>query len=351
MISQRQRGRRTARPLPTIALMVAVAAGATSPIAAHSPDPALGTELFAQDARLEYDWRTGAVPPAAMRTAINAAAGDVAETRASRAATFAYDTAGTSPIGYGSGTCGVNGLACFTRDAPNGFTMWFREQGRVFDWGTLKWCQMYTNPPNGCYDVETVALDEFGHVEGLGHHDNFADDSDYTDAVVQTFSRTRPREGYNMHVLGVCDIAMLQVRYDIPGASSPYSTCLDLATVMTMTRSAASVPYGGSVTFTALLKVVSDTDYGRLSGNPVSGRAVRLQRRPPGATTWTNVATMTPTSPTGSYVLAMRLYSSAEFRAVFSAPSSEGLRGDVSPVGLVTVGSCSSPPCPLSTDP
>lgn len=351
MISRRRRGRRTACLMLTLALLVALAAGAASPIGAHSPDPALGTELFAQDARLEYDWRTGAVPPAAMRTAINAAAGDVAETRASRAATFAYDTAGTSPIGYGTGTCGVNGLACFTRDAPNGFTMWFREQGRVFDWGTLKWCQMYTNPPNGCYDVETIALDEFGHVEGLGHHVNFADERDYTDAVVQTFSRTRPREGYDMHVLGVCDIAMLQIRYDIPGASSPYSTCLDLATVMTMTRSAASVPYGGSVTFTALLKVVSDTDYGRLSGNPVSGRAVRLQRRPPGTTTWTNVATMTPTSPTGSYVLAIRLYSSAEFRAVFSAPSSEGLRGDVSPVALVTVGSCSSPPCPLSTVP
>ena len=44
--------------------------------------------------------------------------------------------------------------------------MWFREQGRVFDWGTLEWCQMYTTAPNGCYDVETVALDEFGHVEG-----------------------------------------------------------------------------------------------------------------------------------------------------------------------------------------
>ena len=202
---------------------------------------------------------------------------------------------------------------------------------------------MYTNPPNGCYDVETVALDEFGHVEGLGHHVNFADDRDYTDAVVQTFSRTKPREGYNMHVLGVCDVAMLQIRYDIPGASSPYSTCLDLSTVMTLSRSASSVPYGGNVTFTALLKVVTDSDYGRLSGNPVSLRSVRLQRRAPGTTTWANVATMTPTSPTGSYVLSMRLYSSAEFRAVFSTPTNEGLRADGSPAVLVTVGSAVRP--------
>jgi hypothetical protein len=285
-----------------------------------------------------------------MRTAIHAAAADIGETRGSRAATFIHDPAGTNPIGYGTGTCGVNGLACFTRDAPTGFTMWFREQGRVFDWGTLKWCQMYANPPNGCYDVETVALDEFGHVEGLGHHLNYDDDRDYTDAVVQTYSRTKPREGYDMHVLGACDVAMLQIRYDIPGASSLYSTCLDLSTVITLSRSAASVPYGGTVTFTSLLKVVNDPDYGRLSGNPVSQRTVRLQRRAPGTTTWSTFATMSPTSPTGSYVVAARLYSSAEFRAVFATPANEGLRADGSPAVLVTVGSCSSPPCPLSAD-
>ena len=348
MISQRRRRTRAASLLLMAAMTAAVAGPTTTPIAAHSPDPALGGDTFAQDARLLYDWRSGAVPPAAMRTAINAGAADVGETRGSRAATFVFDTNGANPIGYGTGTCGVNGLACFTRDAPNGFTMWFREQGRVFDWGTLKWCQMYSDPPNGCYDVETIALDEFGHVEGLGHHVNYSDDRDYTDAVVQTYSRTRPKEGYNMHVLGVCDIAQLQIRYDIPGASSKYSTCLDVATVLTLSRSAASVVYGGSVTFTAALKVVSDTAYGRLSGNPVSGRAVRLQRRPPGTTTWTNFATMTATSPTGSYVFSTRLYSSAEFRAVFSTPTTEGLRGDSSPASAVAVGSCTSAPCPLS---
>jgi len=348
MITQRRRHRRAASLLLVAAAMAALA-GPTTRIAAHSPDPALGGDTFAQDGRLLYDWRSGAAPPAAMRTAINAAAADVGESRASRAATFAYDSNGGNPIGYGTGTCGVNGLACFTRDAPNGFTMWFREQGRVFDWGTLKWCQMYTDPPNGCYDVETIALDELGHVEGLGHHVNYSDDSDYTDAVVQTYSRTKPKEGYNMHVLGVCDIAQLQIRYDIPGASSKYSTCLDVATVMTLSRSAASVVYGGNVTFTATLRVVTDTAYGRLSDNPVSGRAVRLQRRPPGTTTWTNFATMTATSPTGSYVVSARLYSSAEFRAVFSTPTNEGLRGDGSPAVAVTVGSCTTAPCPLST--
>ena len=79
--------------------------------------------------------------------------------------------------------------------------MWLREQGHVFDWGTLKWCQTYTTAPNGCYDAETIALDEFGHVEGLDHHVNFATTRDYADAVVQTFSRTKPATGWNMHTL------------------------------------------------------------------------------------------------------------------------------------------------------
>ena len=80
--------------------------------------------------------------------------------------------------------------------------MWLREQGHVFDWGTLKWCQTYTNPPNGCYDAENISLDEFGHVDGLGHHVNKDDGSDYLDAVVQTYSRTKPNTGWNVHAFG-----------------------------------------------------------------------------------------------------------------------------------------------------
>ena len=149
-----------------------------------------------------------------------------------------YDAGGANPIGYGPGaTCGVNGLACFTRSAPTGFTMWLREQGHVFDWGTLKWCQAYSSPPNGCYDAETIALDEFGHVEGLNHHGNYANDSDYLDAVVQTYSRTKPSSGWNMHAFGRCDVASLQLQYDMQTWSSKYSTCLDLATNLALSAS------------------------------------------------------------------------------------------------------------------
>jgi hypothetical protein len=331
-----------------LALVIGVATSISvaAPTTAHAPDPSLGGALFGQDQELQFRWRSGSEPPAAMRTAIRAAADDSNATRASQAATFVYDAAGSNLIGYGTGTCGVNGIGCFTRTAPTSFTMWLREHGRPFDWGVLRWCQMQTDPTNGCYDAETIALDEFGHVEILNHHVNFADGSDYTDAVVQTFSRTRPKAGWNMHTYGVCDTATLQVKYDVPTLSSPYSPCLDLATVVTLSVSDSSIAYGVPVAFSAPLRVATNTSYGRLSANPIGARTVRLQRRAIGSTTWTNFYTLPPTTPTGTYRATLWLIETADFRTVFSTPTNEGLRGDTSASVRVTVGPC-APHCPL----
>jgi hypothetical protein len=345
------------RRATTRRLVTAVVAGtalliAHAPHAAgHGPDPVLGGPLFAQDQRLEFDWRSGSAPPTAIRTAIKAAADDANDTRASRAATFVQTGDGPNPIGYGAGnTCGPNGIACFTRDAPDGFTMWFREQGHKFDWGTLKWCQAYDSPPNGCFDVETIALDEFGHIEILAHHANYDDDRDYRDAVVQTVSRAKPQDGWNMHVFGRCDVATLQREYDVPNASSLYSTCLNLATVLSLSASPTSIPGGSTTTLTATLRVGSAAAYDRLRNNLVNSRTVSLQRRTPGASAWTTHGTMSPLS-SGRYSLAVRLNGSAEFRAVFKTPTNEGLNGDTSPTVFVSVGACSVPPCPLRPDP
>ena len=69
--------------------------------------------------------------------------------------------------------------------------------------------------PDGCYDAENVVLDELGHVLGLDHHVNYADDSDYADAVVQTYTHAKPRVGWHAHVFGRCDVATLQQEYDV----------------------------------------------------------------------------------------------------------------------------------------
>ena len=340
------RSRRSMRsPYRWIATVGAVALALTTvvgPATAHAPDPTFASGPFGQNQALTFRWRAGAEPASVIKTAISAAAGAANASRGSKAATFTYSTSGANLIGYGLGaTCGVNGLACFTRNVPYGFTIWLREQGHVFDWGTLKWCQAYSTAPNGCYDAETVTLDELGHVEGLDHHVNHADDSDYFDAVVQTYSRTKPSSGWNAHAFGRCDIATLQMLYDMLNTSARYSTCLDLTTVLTLTASPTTLVSGATTTLTASLKVYDADSYRQLGGNSVSGRTVTLQRRAPGATTWTSIGTMPVGSTAGTYVLGQRPGADTDYRAVFATPSSEGINGDSSGTIRVTVSGCS----------
>ena len=208
--------------------------------------------------------------------------------------------------------------------------MWLREQGHVFDWGTLKWCQSYTTAPNGCYDAETIALDEFGHVEGLDHHANYADDRDYEDAVVQTYSRTKPAAGWNARAFGACDQATLQRRYDVPSWTAKYSTCASLATTVDGDRLAG---VGG----------LRRDRHGHRHPQGRRRRWLRAARQQPAGRPERHAPTAghrddrvgrrgdhvgRPTS--GTYVASARLVTGSEFRAVFSTPANEGLRGDTS---------------------
>jgi hypothetical protein len=118
--------------------------------------------------------------------------------------------------------------------------------------------------------------------------------------------------------------------------------------VLTLSISDTSIPYAGLVDFTAYLKAATNTDYGRLSANPIGGRTVRLQRRAIGSTTWANLVTLPSSSTAGTYPASLRLYSTADFRAVFSTPTNEGLRGDTSPTVRITVAPCTAN-CPLET--
>ena len=260
------------------------------------------------------------------------------------APTFGYNAGGSNSISYGVDVpCGVNGLACFRRDAPNWFAIYLRENGHRFDWGTLRWCEA-TDRPNGCFDAENITLDELGHVLGLDHHVNLPDDSDYGDAVVQTYSRAKPREFYNAHAFGRCDIATLQQVYDVTSSSTLYSTCLDVPTHLSMTATRTSVVAGSVVTFTATL---GSAGTGKLSNNAVSGRTVVLQQRT--GSVWTDVLTMVPGSTAGTYSVGLVMRTTSDLRALFRKPSSEGLRGSSSAAISVTVSAaCTTGICPQS---
>lgn len=327
-----------------LARAIALALGASLVIApaalTATPDPFMG-HPFDRNQVLTYQWGAGGAPPTAIKAAIRDAIEDANATRESRAPTFAYARGADSTITYGvSAPCGENGLACFRRDAPTWFAVYLRENGHVFDWGTLRWCEA-TGRPKGCYDAENITLDELGHVMGLDHHQNLPDDSDYGDAVVQTYSRVKPEDFYNAHALGRCDVATLQQVYDVLNTSTRYSTCLDVPSETTIDASTTWMPAAGWISFTATLHSAGT---GRLSNNLVSGRVVVLQRRT--SSGWTDALTMTPGSA-GTYTASLYLQSPTDVRALFRRPSDEGLRGSSSDPLTITVSTCPKGTCPL----
>ena len=318
------------------------------PVAGHGPDPTVGGALWGQDQAVTYQWRSGQVPPDWMGLPIIAAAGDASASRASRAATFTKVTSGSaSLVAYGEPTgCSAAGLACFDRSgAPSSFRMWFRAQGYAFDWGTLRWCQGLATLVNGCFDAETIALDEFGHVEGLGHHVDLADNSDYLDAVVQALSHARPDIGWQAHAFGRCDTGRLQLLYDRPNASSLISSCLDIPTTTGLSVTSSSIWVGDTVRFTATLRTTSASTNGALASDPVSSRSVALQRRTVGSTTWTTIGTMAAGSTEGTYVLSSSPTATYEWRATFTPLAADGALGSSSSVLKITVSGCSGSGC------
>jgi hypothetical protein len=344
LYSRRQLTRRLVAVVGASTVAVsALAVGAAT--LAHSPNPLFGSTTWDQDQIVGYQWWSGAVPPSWMATAINLGAEDVGQSRKSRAATFTRVSSAASRIAYAAANpCPAYGIACVDRTGvPDKFAgMWFRPHGWPFDWGTLRWCQGLSSPVNGCYDAENVALDEFGHIEILGHHVNYADERDFTDSVVQYAARSRPKEGWNQHVFGRCDAARLQLEYELRSAADLVSTCLSLATNLSIVPSATAISTGQAVRITGNFKVAMASAARSLSGDPLSGRTIALQRRALGSSTWSTMANLAPNPTAGSYGLTITPPMTYDYRLSFAKTSAEGLLGSVSSVVRITVTACTA---------
>ena len=180
-------------------------------------------------------------------------------------------------------TCGVNGLACFTRDAPNGFTMWLREQGHVFDWGTLKWCQAYTTP------AERLLRRRDDRARRVRARRGPRPPRATTPTTRTTATpSSRPSRGRSRRRLeharrsGAATWRPSSSSTTCTAWTAKYSTCLDLATVLTLAASS-------TVDRRRRLGDVDRDAQGRLDsvptasgGNPIGGRTVTLQRRAAG---------------------------------------------------------------------
>ncbi len=346
-------GHRIWRASGILAGALAISLTAHGAILAHGPDPLLGGTLWGQDQSVAYTWRTGQVPPTWMQAAIDAGASDSNASRAARAAVLMRVAGATSLIAYGEpSSCGAAGIACADRSgAPKSFRMWVRAQGYMFDWGALRWCQAPGSNTNGCYDAESVALHEFGHVQVLGHHEDLADESDWADTVMHTVARAKPKAGYAPRAYGRCDTARLQLEYDRRTTDALFSSCLSIPTTLTLSASPSAIGVGESVSFTASLRTAAGTAQRALSNDPISGRLVVLQRRTSGSMAWVTVLTMTPSpSSDGTYGTTWSPTATYEWQAVFAAPAGDGITGSSSSVITVTVSGCSGLGCPQSVD-
>ncbi len=324
------------------ATLILIAGLGPSAVFADAPDPVLGP-AWPQDTALEFRWASGGVPPAAIRTAMLEGAADATSSRVSRAPSFAFDAAAANDAAYGLAMpCASNAIACAYRAVPTGFDVWLRENGHKYDWGTLRWCEV-TGFAAGCFSAETLMLDELGHVDGLAHHVNLPDESDYTDSVVQAGSHAKPQAGWNASAFGVCDTATLQTMYDVPSWSTPYSSCLDIPATLTLSMTPAGAA-SGTVTLGAAFRA---TEGGRLNGNPLAGRRVVLQLRT--GLDWTDAGVMAGAPTAGNYTLSVLVRPGTDYRAVYRATASEGLRSTASAV--ITSGGTCTGVCPLGPTP
>lgn len=341
------------RSIAAVGVVVALM-GQASAATAHGPDPLLGTTPWAQNQVVEYEWKSGQEPPPWASSNIDLGAADSGATRASKAALFKRVESALSEVAYGGAhPCPSYGIACMNRSGvPDSFGMWFRPHGTALDWGTLRWCQAQSAPTNGCYDIRRVSLDEFGHVEMLNHHVNYADESDYLDAIVQYAGRSRPKDGWNAHVYGRCDVARLQLEYELLDSGDPVSTCLSLPTTLTIAADPASIVPGATTKVTGELEVTVATAAKRLSGDPLSRRTITLQKRDLGSTAWVVIATMTSvTGSAGSYASTIKPTVSADYRLAYDASPYEGLKDATSVTLRITVGIGPCGPTSLQSSP
>ena len=265
--------------------------------------------------------------------------------RRSRAATFVYDSGGSEPDRLRPGRdVRREWDRLLHADRADVFTMWLREQGHVFDWGTLKWCQAYTTAP------ERLLRRRDRRARRVRPHRDPRPPPEprrrerlhrrrrpdvLADEAQRRLEHARPR------CLRRRD-APARVRHDVVDGE-----VLDLRHARDHPHRVAlrrRVAYGGKATVTATLKV---TDLDRLraargeSRSPA--RVVTLQTRAPGTTTWLAAGTMATGTTSGTYTKALTLTADIQVRAVFKTPTDEGLTGGTSPTVTIDVGTVPDP--------
>ncbi len=188
-----------------------------------------------------------------------------------------------------------------------------------------------------CFYMKRTIVHELGHaILSLGH-----DGQGESNTVMGTVQPWASNLGWNRREWLRCDQARTQLLWGARNVAGPIAGCFDdisgagsngLNTVVSLTANDTYVCLNQSVTLSGSLTIASNTNYDRLSGDPLGSRVVTIKRD---GVTW---ATRTTGSPTGAYS-ASAGFSTAGSRGYVSSFPNEGtdaLTGDTSPTVVVT---------------
>lgn len=355
------RFRASIRAIGIAAVVLMLTAQSVAAYTGDTYDPTPGVRHWPLNAVLTYAFLPGSEPPAWMKPLIRREIAHLnSGTQRARLPIFRYTTDASVAhlkIGYGIPTdpnvapCGGHKtIICVSRipttEQQDAVLLFAKDalDGSPYPW--QKWCQFPGALPSHhdrCFDVSHITLRGMGFVYGLQRWDkdpfgNFGPGARIT--VMSPWARRQGLAGFDRVDYGVCDVARLQLLYDVLNDTTRYSTCLDRqATNLELGASDQSIGFHDPVTFKARLKL-DVLEPAVFVGNLVSHRRVVLQRSTDGFVTFDS-RVMDP-GPHGLYTFTTHPEASASYRAVFDTPEHEGLLGDTSNVVDVFV----APPPP-----
>jgi len=334
-----------------------------APVLAGDPDPG-HADLFQHDpgdARIALDWHVASTAyPTWFQTNVryelevywsDAAANNSNVPRfddgndSSGGGTIVYTSQASSPctgstIWIGCNPAGgTRSFAIYVRSFPSPSAptwLWYHRDNTCAD--------LYDGSPNPndgyptsvCFSILRVVAHESTHVTLLrAHYDAGADDETFMQSMTPT-PNSSP-DNWNRKSFLPCDAAAAQLEYGPADAAGKYADCF------------ASTPGDGVKGLNTTLSVTSGTSYTRcvdtiasVSGRlalansasyedmrnwPLSGRVVRIDRKPAASSTWTTGALTSTASPAGGANWAKAITSSVsgvyDYRATWFTSSGE----------------------------